>query len=203
MTRAPQRRGAGPPPDAASLHDAALGYLARYAASEAGLRGVLERRVDRWARLALADAGVAPAGDATDISGQAAEAKRAVGEIVGRLAASGAVSDTTFAEARARTLIRAGRSRLAVAAHLAAKGVAADVARSVLPEDATTELGAALTLARRRRIGPFRAGAAPDQADSRRELAILARAGFPRSVANRALAMATDEAEAIVNRLRR
>ena len=202
MTRVPhqppRRHGAGPPPDAASLHEAALGYLARYAASEAALRRVLKRRVDRWARLAQAEAG-----DASDIAGFAAAARRSARDVVARLAEAGAVNDAAFAESRARTLRRAGRSRLAVAAHLAAKGVAADVARSVLPEDAATELGAALLLARRRRIGPFRAGAAPDQAGSRRELAILARAGFPRSVAVRALAMASDQAEALVNRLRR
>jgi hypothetical protein len=40
----PQRRGAGPPPDTATLHEAALDYLARYAATEASLRRVLERR---------------------------------------------------------------------------------------------------------------------------------------------------------------
>ena len=95
------------------------------------------------------------------------------------------------------------RSRLAVAAHLTATGVAADVARSVLPEDTASELAAALTLARRRRIGPFRAGAPPDQAGRRRELAIMARAGFPQAVASQALAMSTDEAEALVNQLRR
>ncbi len=198
MTTAPQRRGAGPPPDAATLHDAALDYLARYAATEAGLRRVLERRVDRWARSAQAEAG-----EADDVAGQASEAKRVVREVVARLVAAGAVNDAVFAENRVRTLIRTGRSRRAVAAHLAAKGVDGDVARSVLPEDTTSELAAALTLARRRRIGPFRTGALPDQAGRQRELAILARAGFPQSIAREALAMATDEAEALVNQLRR
>jgi regulatory protein len=198
MTDAPQSRGAGPPPDLASLHEAALGYLARYAATEAGLRRVLERRVDRWARLAQAEAG-----DADGVAGQAREARCVVRDVVARLAAAGAVNDATFAENRARTLVRAGRSRLAVAAYLAAKGVAADVARSVLPEDTASELAAALTVARRRRIGPFRIGAMPDQAGCRRELAVLARAGFPQSIASQALGMATDEAEALVLQLRR
>ena len=105
--------------------------------------------------------------------------------------------------ARPCTLIRAGRSRLAVAAYLAAKGVAAEVARSVLPESTAGELAAALTLARRRRIGPFRAGPVLDQAGRSRELAILARAGFPQSIASEALDMPTDEAEALVQALRR
>jgi regulatory protein len=192
------RRPIGPAPDAAGLHDAALDYLARYTATEAGLRRFLERRVDRWAHLAQAEAG-----DVDGIGRQAGEARHIVRDVVARLAAAGAVNDATFAESKARTLTRAGRSRLAVAAYLAAKGVAADVARSALPEDATSELAAALTVARRRRIGPFRVGAVPDQAGRRRELAILARAGFPQSIANQALAMAPDEAEALVNELRR
>jgi regulatory protein len=198
MTAAPQRRGAAPPPDAASLHEAALDYLARYAATEAGLRRFLERRVDRWARPAQAEAG-----DGDVVARQTSDARSAVREVVVRLAAVGAVNDATFAENKARTLIRAGRSRLAVAAYLAAKGVAAEIARSVLPEDTVSELAAALTVARRRRIGPFRAGATPDPAGRRRELAILARAGFPQSIASKALAMATDEAEALVNEARR
>jgi regulatory protein len=198
MTRRPQRRDAGPPPDAATLHDAALHYLARYAATEAGLRRVLERRVDRWSRLAMAEGG-----EADHVAGQADDARRAIRGVVAGLAAAGAVNDAAFAESRARTLIRAGRSRRSVAAHLAAKGVDADAARSILAADTGSELASALTLARRRRIGPFRAGAPPDQAGLRRELAILARAGFPQSVARQALAMASEEAEALVHQLRR
>jgi hypothetical protein len=58
-------------------------------------------------------------------------------------------------------------------------------------------------LARKRRIGPFRTGEAPDEAGRRRELGVLARAGFPQDVARQALAMEPDQAETLVNRLRR
>ncbi|MDQ2803031.1 MAG: hypothetical protein M3Y41_10230, partial [Pseudomonadota bacterium] len=68
--------------------------------------------------------------------------------------------------------------------------------------DADGELTAALVLARRRRLGPFRAGGHPDEAGARRERGILARAGFPQGVASRALGMARDEAESYANRLR-
>jgi len=188
----------GLPPDAASLHDAALAYLARYAATEAGLRRVLERRVERWARGASGDAG-----DREAIAAQAEAARRIVGEVVARLAAAGAVNDAAFAESRVRSLVRAGRSRQSVAAHLAGKGVDAETARALLPEDPDRELAAALVLARRKRIGPFRSGDPPDQPGLHRELAMLARAGFPQSVARRALAMETHVAEEVVNRLRR
>jgi regulatory protein len=198
MPNGPPRPTVSAPPDAASLHDAALAYLARYAATEAALRRTLERRIDRWARGAEATV------DRDTIAVQAAAARQAVAEVVARLAAAGAVSDAAFAASRARSLTRSGRSQRAVAAHLAAKGVDPATLKSVLPEDdGEAELAAALVLARRRRIGPFRTGDPPDPAGRQRELAVFARAGFPRGVAARALAMAPDEAEEIVLRLRR
>jgi len=197
MTIRPQP-AAGPPPDAATLHDAALAYLARYAATEAALRRVLDRRVERWVRSASSGAV-----DRDAIAAQADAARRIVGEVVARLAAAGAVNDAAFAESRVRSLVRAGRSRQAVAAHLASKGVDAETARALLPEDPDRELAAALVLARRKRIGPFRSGDPPDQPGRYRELAMLARAGFPQSVARRALAMEPHLAEEVVNRLRR
>ena len=193
-TRGKHPREAGPAPDDAALHDAALAYLARYAATEAVLRRVLERRIDRWARAA--------AGDRETVAAQGAAAKRAARDVVTRLAAVGAVSDAAYAESRARSLSRVGRSRRAIAATLAAKGVDAETARGVLPPD-DAELVSALALARRRRIGPFRSGDPPDEAMQRRELGMLARAGFPQAIARRALAMPHDEAAELVDRLRR
>ncbi len=114
------------------------------------------------------------------------------------MVALGAVDDAAFAAARARRLSKAGRSRLAIAAHLAGKGVAREVASSVLPEE---ELDAALAQCRRRRIGPF--ARAPMEREARlKALGALARAGFGREVAERALDMAPDEAEERLVRLR-
>ena len=48
-------RPAGPAPSTASLRETALAHLARFAATEVGLKRVLERRVDRWARRAEQD----------------------------------------------------------------------------------------------------------------------------------------------------
>jgi regulatory protein len=197
MAARSEARPVGPAPGAAELHDAALNYLARYAATEAGLRRVLERRIDRWARRAGQD------GDPESVTAQADAARAAVGDVVARLAAVGAVNDQTYAESHARNLVRAGRSRRAASAQLAAKGVDAATARSVLPEDAETELAAALVLARKRRIGPFRRGEPPDEAGRWRELGVLARAGFAQDVAREALATEPDQAEALVNAFRR
>ena len=151
---------------------------------------MLERRIDRWARTA---------DDRDTVAETVAAAKLAPRAVVASLAAAGAVSDAAFAESRARGLVRAGRSRRAVAALLAAKGVGTDLARAAVPDDAETEFAAALVLARKRRIGPFRTG----EADRRHELGIMARAGFPRDLALRALAMALDEAETAIQGLLR
>ena len=191
------RRPAGPPPHAAELHDAALDYLARYAATEATLRRLLQRRIERWARRAAGEH------DAETVASQAAASRTAVDGVVARLAAAGAVNDAAYAQARAASLLRAGRSRRAAAAQLAAKGIDADTARAALPVDAVSEFAAALVLARKRRIGPFRTGPAPDPAGQRRELGVLARAGFPQDVARRALAMDAAIAETLVNQFRR
>lgn len=170
-----------------------MGYLARYAATEAGLRRVLERRVARWAR--RADATM----DVEAIAAATARAKAGIAEVVRELVAAGAVSDAAFSVTHARVLLRGGRSRRAVAAELAARGVGADTARAALAAEETDELSAALVLARRRRIGPFRDG----DENRRRELAMLSRAGFSREVANQALRTPRAQAEEMVMRLRR
>lgn len=188
--RSPRRpRPAGPPPDQAALQAAALAHLARFAATEAGLRRVLERRIDRWARRAVEE------GQAQEsIDPLAAGARQAAAEVARRLAASGVVDDAGFAAARARRLARAGRSRRAIAAHLAAKGVAAETLRAALPEEAeAAELDAALAWCRRRRVGPF-AGAAMAPEARQRALAAMARGGFARGIAEAALDMGPEAA---------
>jgi regulatory protein len=185
--RAP--RPAGPAPTAARLREAALAHLARFAATEAGLRRVLERRVDRWARAAEAEGQPREA-----IAAAAAAARAAAARVARAMVEEGAVDDAAFAESRARRLARAGRSRRAIAAHLAARGVDAATAAAALPEGEEAELAAALAFCRRRRIGPF-ARAAEDAEARRRALAALARGGFAQAVARAALAMDAAEAE--------
>ncbi len=194
MPHHPDRNSPGPAPTEATLRDAALSYLARFAATEAGLRQVLDRRIARWAR---------SIDDRDKVTDQIAVAKQAAVKVVAGLVASGALNDAEFAAGKARGLARSGLSRRAIAARLATKGVNAKIAQSVLPNDPDTEVAAALTLARRRRIGPFRIGEAADAAARQREMAILARAGFTRDAVNTAMAMSHEDAEAMILDLRR
>jgi regulatory protein len=185
---------ASPPPDAGNLYQAALNHLARYAATEAGLRRVLMRRVDRWARLQTDPEAAAPVIAAT---------REAIEGTIVRLVQAGAIDDTAFAESRAKSLARGGQSNRAVQARLISKGVAPDLARTAAVSDAEIELSAALVLVRKRRIGPYRAVEDADATVRMKEMGLLARAGFSRDIAERALDTSRDEAESRIFELRR
>ena len=186
----------GPAPTRASLHEAALAYLGRGAATAESVKKTLERRIGNWARRS-----VRAGRDAEGIAGDAAKARDLVEESVGRLREVGLVNDVTFAENRARRMSSAGRSRRAISAHLAQKGVDAATVREAVPHDAGAELGAALQFARRRRIGPFAAEAdVPTDREERRAaerkaLGTLARAGFDWNVCDRVMRMSREDAE--------
>jgi regulatory protein len=174
------------PPDGAKLYEAALNHLARYAATETGLARVLARKIDRWARLRAEEGG-----ETEEIAPAARQAKAAIPRVLARLKEAGVVNDDAFAASRAKRLIRAGKSRRATLAHLAAKGVTG----AVIEEDPERELAAACAYLRRRRAGPF--GDAPEQ----KILAAMARGGFAQEVARRALRLDRDEAETLIKTL--
>ena len=193
---------AATPPDQAQLREAALSYLARYAATQAGLARVLDRRVDTWARK-MGSRYESAAQDRAEVAAGVNAAKAVVREVVAALTQAGAVSDAAFAETRASSLRRAGRSHRGVVAGLAAKGVDAETARAALDNEEVggqeAERAAAVRLARKRRIGPFRAGEPPEPPGRLRELAILARAGFAQNLAREILGMERQAAEALLS----
>ncbi|MGH6879344.1 regulatory protein RecX [Hypericibacter sp.] len=155
---------------AAALQEAALDYLARYAASSTRLRRVLERRVRRR----TADR------DALEV------ARKTIAEVIARLTAQGLLEDGRYASTRAESLTRQGRSRRWIEAKLSADGVASPLIRNALEalpgSRAQSELGAAVAFAKRRRFGPFRTPKRRSREElkalANKELAALARAGF-------------------------
>ena len=169
------------PPDASKLYEAALIHLARYAATETGMARVLARKIDRWARLNA----VEDAPDAADLRAL----KAVIPGVIARLKAADLLNDGAFAASRARRLVREGKSRRAVLAHMAAKGVPAEVASQTLADDPERELAAACAYLRRRRAGPF--GDAPEL----KILSAMARAGFSQSVARQSMRLNREEAE--------
>ncbi|MGX1788915.1 regulatory protein RecX [Bosea sp. NPDC055332] len=150
----------------AYLRHAALHYLGRYSVPAAQLQRVLLRKVERSCR----HHGLDP------------QAFRGlVDEIVASCVASGLVDDRQFAEAKAQSLRRKGRSARAVAAGLAAKGVGRELVAQTVTVDPQVELEAARIAARRKRLGPWSRG---DRAAQRqKDIAALARAGFSLTIA--------------------
>jgi regulatory protein len=173
--RKPRARRSPKPLTAASLENAALYYLGRFASSSANLRRVLLRKVARHAR--DSDSADAEAG------------KQMVDALIARYLKSGLLNDRNYAEQKAASLARRGASRYSIAGKLAQKGVEAELvseAIDTLEEGGASELAAACALARRRRLGPYRA---PDKRAEYRQkdLASLARAGFGLDLARRVL----------------
>lgn len=165
------------PITAAYLERAALHYLERYSASVAMLHRTLTRRVRNRCRLR----GEEPAAF-TDL----------VEATVARAVSAGLVDDSRFTQGRIASLRRRGASSRAVSAKLAAKGVPRDLVADALSQERDAaeaedgppvEEAAANAYAKRRRLGPWR------RADQRalyrdRDLAAMARAGFPFSLAS-------------------
>jgi len=176
-------------PDEAALREAALAHMARYATTRAGLLRVLNRRIDR---------AVGP-----DTPAEArAVARAAALRVADRLVELGVIDDAAFAARRAAGALRTGRSPTAARAALRARGVAPDIVQAVTEAPAEAVFAAALILTKKRRIGPFRA-AERDPAMFKRELGVMARAGFPEGLARRALNTDRDEAESLITAFRR
>ena len=158
------------------LQSAATFHLERYPSSAEGLRRMLERRV---AKAKMAEAPIV------------ADVERVIAEIVARFVAAGAIDDKAFAQTKARALHRRGTSGRLTRQKLKLAGIDPDTldqAMAGLDQELDTdprqrEWKAAAALARRRRLGPFRAKDRKAHRD--RDLAAMARAGFDYELARR------------------
>ncbi len=154
----------------------ALDYLGRYSSSAENLRRVLMRRARRRF---------------PEMARQTAEP---IAALVARYREAGLLDDAAYAAGRAQSLHRRGESLKKIRGRLAAKGVDPAVTEAAVcglrAAEPDPDLAAACAFARRRRLGPYRRGAA----DPARELGAFARAGFSRRVAAAVLACADVEA---------
>lgn len=148
----------------------ALDYLGRYASSAENLRRVLLRR------------------RAPDDPDAMQQMQPLIDAAIERHRRSGLLDAAAYAALRTAALYRRGESLAGIRTRLIAKGVPAALAAEALSAlwtgGADPDLAAACALARRRRLGPYRI--APG--DHARELAVFARAGFARKVAEAVLA---------------
>ena len=162
------RRKSAPPIGPASLEAMALRYVGRYATTREKLTRYLHRKIAE--------------------RGWDGDGPPPVEALVERLGTLGYVNDRLFAESRTRSLSRRGYGGRRIDQSLAADGIApplrAEAAEGLDP------LQAALTLARRKRIGPFGSESSTPET-RRRAFAILMRAGHAPDIARR-VAAATD-----------
>jgi regulatory protein len=161
-------------PTARRLRNIALYYLKRFPSTAAHLKAVLRRRV---MRMTLDDTTLRP------------EAFKAVEALVAALVTAGAVNDLAFARGKAYQAAALRKPARKTRAKLAAKGVAKDVIATVMAETTSdeSEFEAALAIARRRRLGPYRATGRSRDTD-RKDLGALARAGIGFDTAKKVLA---------------
>ncbi len=157
------------------LANIALHYLERYSSSEQNLRQVLERRVMKAAH----------AHPETDIDA----AKGWIDALIVRYVEVGLLNDAAYAEAKTRSGLERGEAPRVIAMKLAQKGVLKEISDTALEDLAedfpAPELQAALTLIRKKRIGPYRTDAENRKEMREKDLAKMARAGFSYDTAKR------------------
>lgn len=149
------------------LTRSAVHYLDRYASSSKNLRKVLLRKVNR----------------AAQANGKPAEEfEPLVDAVVAKCQRAGMVDDRIYAETKLAGLRRRGRSERQITAALSAKGVSKEIISAVLSQDDISDIEAAGTYARRRRLGPWRTRG--DRFEYRqKDLAAMCRAGYSYDVA--------------------
>jgi regulatory protein len=160
--------------DRQAIEEKALAYLDRFDASAARLRRVLDQFVRQRAQELRLDAG---------------PFLTIVGETLERYRQSGLVDDRRFGATMARSLAERGASRQAIKTKLIGRGVAADVIDEVvqaLNQNGGSELDAARALVKKRKLGNYRP-ASERRENFRRDLGVLARAGFAFDTAKTAL----------------
>lgn len=170
--------------DRRRLERAALAYLERFPASRAGVRQILLRKLRRML------------GDAFDPD----RAEAAIADLLGRLSGAGLLDDERYGRALARNLLDRGVAPAMLVFRLAARGIergmaaeiVADLAAERAEDGGDADWEAACAFARRRRLGPWRIGAA-DETRRMREMAAMGRAGFSRALAVRVLESDPDE----------
>lgn len=170
------------------LYNSGLAYLQRFPASTPHFRRIMGRKIDkscnyhkeqeREACIAMLDSTIA------------------------QFERMGMLNDEAYLSGMINSLRRRGLSKQAILSKLGAKGMGQSVVLETLQRHdeengaENPDLAAALLLARRKKLGPYRRS---DEADRNKELAALARAGFGFDIAQKALSMAPDEAEEIIS----
>ncbi|MDE1152601.1 MAG: RecX family transcriptional regulator [Micavibrio sp.] len=166
------------------LENSALYYLQRFATSSENFRRVMTRKIKRSCTFHKVD----PAPFFPIIE-----------DMIIRYERAGLLNDKVFAAAKVSSLRRQGKSKKAILAKLQAKGLGRTEIDGALTSidsesvgDEDPDMAAALTFIRKKRLGRFRKGPAPDIKQQQKELAAMGRAGFSYEISRAALEYSDD-----------
>lgn len=160
-----------PPLDSPSIERLALRYVERFATTRAKLATYLNGKIGQ-----RGFDGTPP--DTTIIAE--------------RFASAGYIDDRAFGEARARAMARRGLGARRVSGALRHAGINEDDSAAIAPAIADRAAEAAVTFARKRRIGPF-ADQPADRSTREKHIAAMIRAGHDFGLARRIATMAPGE----------
>ncbi len=163
------------------LKNIGLYYLKRFESSVANLRQVLQRRVNDYAY--------------QNPEFNRAEALQWIEEVLSEFEGYGYLNDERYSEIKIRGYLAAGKSPRYIRGKLREKGVDENQLDAYLAEEEYDPKEAALRLAKKKRIGPYRQDEALRRENRTKDMGVLVRAGFDYDVVVEVLDLDLEEFE--------
>ena len=153
------------------LKNIALYYLKRFESSVANLRSVLQRRVNDYAY--------------QNKEFDRGEAYQWIEDILADFQRYGYLNDSRYAEIKIKDYMSAGKSVRYIKGKMREKGIDEEIFSALLEDQEYDEFEAALKLAKKKHIGPFRKDEEARFENRQKDMGTLVRAGFSYDVVQR------------------
>jgi len=153
------------------LKNIALYYLKRFESSVANLRSVLQRRVNDYAY--------------QNKEFDRGEAYQWIEDILADFQRYGYLNDSRYAEIKIKDYMSAGKSVRYIKGKMREKGIDEEILSALLEDQEYDEFEAAIKLAKKKHIGPFRTDEEARFENRQKDMGTLVRAGFSYDVVRR------------------
>lgn len=153
------------------LKNIALYYLKRFESSVANLRSVLQRRVNDYAY--------------QNKEFDRGEAYQWIEDILADFQRYGYLNDSRYAEIKIKDYMSAGKSVRYIKGKMREKGIDEEILSALLEDQEYDEFEAALKLAKKKHIGPFRKDEEARFENRQKDMGTLVLAGFSYDVVQR------------------
>ena len=157
------------------LKNIALYYLKRFESSVANLRSVLQRRVNDYAY--------------QNKEFDRGEAYQWIEDILADFQRYGYLNDSRYAEIKIKDYMSAGKSVRYIKGKMREKGIDEEILSALLEDQEYDEFEAALKLAKKKHIGPFRKDEEARFENRQKDMGTLVRAGFSYDVVQRVVGL--------------